>query len=334
MENVENEMNKVVSGLLYLPKNHKLNFPEADEQLTFSELNYDPAEVDEQNLNFKFLMPAIETAKNEAVDFIFGFSSDLKRVVLAYINPEGKFQAFTAHQQAAIFAEYFLMIPVPEDKLVVKSLLLSDQVDSIVKKNEGRIAYTHAGYESLKEGMASSQLELKIGLDDRNTVIVDFDVKANAKKLLEVLSEIVLKLNAQHQTLLDKHIAIQTRYNLYGEKTFNLTSDSKKLFDRYRNNPPQDLIHDELIMITDYKKKVFSNLLTGRKGATDLEQMNLVQLNYTSGLRISVEYVEDDNKVVLHLSSFTHCYDKSRYIESRKAVHDRLLKTVVSLGKM
>ena len=337
MEITQTEINEVVNGLLYMPEGHGLSFPNPTEYLAFQELTYDPAAVDDESLNFKFLMAAIDLVKDGAVDFIFGFSADLKRVILAVKNPEGKFQAFTAHQQAAIFVEYFLTRPEQQssgERLIVRSLLLSNQIDNIVKKNEGRIAYAHAGYESLRKVMVAHDKDSVIAVDDRNTVIVDGDVTNNALQLLEMLSQIVLNLKSQDQTLLDKHISIQCRYNLYGEKTFNIPAESKKMFDKYRTSPPQDLIHDELILITDYKKKVFSNLLTGRKGAIELEQMNLVQLDYSSGLRISVEYVEEQNKLILHLSNYTHCYDKSRFSESRKAVHDRLLKTVVSLGKM
>ena len=337
MEITDTEINKVINGLLYMPEKHGLHFPQPTDQLAFRELTYNPAEVDDESLNFKFLMPAIEAVKDESVEFIFGFSTDLKRVIVGVKNPEGKFQAFTAHQQAALFAEYFLTRPAQGDereRLVIKSLLLSNQIDSVVKKNEGRIAYSHAGYENLRNAMAAQEQRAVIAFDDRNTVILDGDVAQNALLLWEMLSEIVLNLKAQEQNLLDKHISIQCRYNLYGEKTFNIPAESKKAFDKYRTNPPQDLIHDELILITDYKKKVFSNLLTGRKGATELEQMNLVQLDYSSGLRISVEYEEEQNKLILHLSNYTHCYDRSRFAESRKAVHDKLLKTVVALGKM
>lgn len=327
-------------ALLYLPKNHALKFPEASEQITFKELIYDPAAIDEGTLNYKFLLPAIDLAKSEPVDFIVGFSSDLKRIVLGYKNPEERFQVFNAHQQAALFTEFFLSQSIagdqtdPYDKLVVKSLLLSNQIDNIVKKNEARIAYSHAGYESLKNVMMANGTGEAMGFDDRNTVIVDPDASDNASALLDRVTKMFLDLRSKGQTLFDKHVWIQTRYNLYGEKTFNMASESKKLFDKYRVHPPADLIHEELISIHDYKKRVFSNLLTGRKGTIELDQMNLVQLDYTSGLRISVEYIEDQNKIILHLSNYTHCYDKSRYAESKKSVHDRLLKTMVSLGKM
>jgi len=337
MESTQTEVNQMVNGLLYMPHGHGLVFPKPSAQLTFRELTYDPASVDDENLNFKFLMPAMEASKDEPVDFIFGFSADLKRVIVAVKNPEGKFQAFTAHQQAAIFADYFLTRSEQEakgEKLIVKSLLLSNQIDNIVKKNEGRIAYSHAGYDSLRNVMTAHDSNTLLAMDDRNTVVIDGDVANNALQLLDMLSNIVLNLQSEGKSLLDKHIHIQCRYNLYGEKTFNIPAESKKAFDKYRTSPPQDLIHDELILITDYKKKVFSNLLTGRKGATELDQMNLVQLDYSSGLRISVEYDEEQNKLILHLSNHTHCYDKSRFAESRKAVHDRLLKTVVALGKM
>ena len=340
MENIESELKELVPGMLYLPKKHGIKIPEASDRLELKELLYDPSLVDDETLNYKFLLPAIEASKSKVTDFIVGFSADLKRIIFAYKNPEDKFQAFTAHQQAALLTEFFLVesLPgeafAPDEKLVVKSMLLSNQIDNVVKKNEGKITYSQAGYDSLMEVMASKDSPKKIGVDDRNTVILNSDVASNASALLNMLSRMVLNLQSQNLSLFEKHVNIQTRYNLYGEKTFNIASGSKKLFDKFRVHPPADLIHEELILITDYKKKVFANLLTGRKGTTDFEQMNLVQLDYTSGLRISVEYVEEQSKIVLHLSNFTHCYDKTRFAESRKSVHDRLLKIVVSLGKM
>lgn len=337
MENIESsEMNELVTGMLYLPKSHDLSFPEIAGRLTLKVQTYDPEKVDEENLNYKFLLPAIETAKNEAVDFIVGFSSDWKRLILGYKNPEGKFLVFNAHQQAALLAEFFLTDnPASNgEKLVVKSLLLSNQIDNIVKKNEGKIAYTHGGYNYLKEAMKAADTSSVIGFDDRNTALLREDVKGNALELLDMISRMILALQSQNSSLFDKHVHIQTRYNLFGEKSFNIASGTKKMFDRYRTNPPADLIHEELNLISDYKKRTFSNLLTGRKGSIELDQMNLVQLDYTSGLRISVEFFEDQNRITLHLSNYTHCYDPSRFAESRKALHDRLLKTVVALGKM
>lgn len=341
MDNIEpSELKELVKGLLYLPKKHNLQVPEVSGALELQVMLYDPAQVDDSNLNYKFLLPAIEASKNEMTDFIMGFDAHLKRVIIGYKNPEGKTLAFTAHQQGSLLIEFFLAENIPEEpsapveKLVVKSLLLSNQIDNIVKKNEGKIKYAHAGYDSLREAMQNEDEDAVICADDRNTVILDPDVTKNALAVLEMVTKMMLRLQSQGLSLFDKHVAIQTRYNLYGEKTFNIASGSKKMFDRYRTNPPADIIHEELISITDYKKGVFSNLLTGRKGATDLEQMNLVQLDYSSGLRISVEYSEEEGKIILHLSNYTHCYDKSRFMESRKAVHDRLLKTVVALGKM
>lgn len=340
MENIESEVQELVTGMLYLPKSHRIRLPESTDKIAFKELLFDTALVNDDTLNYKFLLPAIEAAKSASIDFIVGFSADLKRIISAFTNPEGKFQAFTAHQQASLLGEFFLTENVPgeayapDEKLIIKSLLLSNQIDNVVKKNEAKIAYSHAGYEALREVMVSRDSPKVMAFDDRNTVIINPESASNASDLLDMVARLVSQLQSQNLSLFEKHVNIQTRYNLYGEKTFNIASGSKKLFDKFRVHPPADLIHEELILITDYKKKVFANLLTGRKGSTDLEQMNLVQLDYTSGLRISVEYIEEESKIVLHLSNFTHCYDKSRFAESRKSVHDRLLKIVVSLGKM
>jgi len=338
-ENLETDTKQIVKGMLYLPQGHSLDIAGASDGVHYEVLFYDPELVDDANLNYKFLIPTLEPAQEETVDFILGFSSDLNRVILGYENTEGKIQAFTAHQQSALFTEYFLKSNLNgegigvEEKTVVKSLLLSNQVDNIIKKIGGNIEYSHSGYEFLTKALAGINTPA-IGLDDRNTVILNQDKEKNGQSILEMVSKIVANLHSQNITLFDKLISLQINYNLFGEKTFNVASGSKKLFDRYRTQPPADIIHEELVSITDYKKGSFVNLLTNRKGVPELEEMNLVQLDYSSGLRISVEFFDKEEKMVLHLSGFTFCYDKSKYKESRKTLHDRLLKIVVALGKM
>lgn len=338
-ENLETDTKKVVKGMLYLPQGHSLDIAAASDGVQYEVLFYDPELVDDSNLNYKFLIPTIEPAQEEKVDFILGFSADLNRVILGYENTDGKIQAFTAHQQSALFTEYFLKNNLngeetaPEEKTVVKSLLLSNQVDNIIKKIGGNIKYSHSGHEFLTKALEATETQA-IGLDDRNTVIVNPDKAKNGQSILEMVSKIAANLHSRNISLFDKLIALQINYNLFGEKTFNVASGSKKLFDRYRTQPPSDIIHEELVSITDYKKGSFVNLLTNRKGVPELEEMNLVQLDYSSGLRISVEFFEKEEKMVLHLSGFTFCYDQSKYKESKKTLHDRLLKIVVALGKM
>ena len=62
--------------------------------------------------------------------------------------------------------------------------------------------------------------------------------------------------------------------------------------------------------------------------------MDIVQLDYSSGLKISVELTEGGSKLFLHLSDYTDCYNKDSFANARKGINDRLLKIVVSLGKM
>ena len=325
--------------MLYLPQGHSLDIEGASDGVQYEVLIYDPSLVDDSNLNYKFLIPTIEPAQNEKVDFILGFGTDLNRVILGYENPEGKIQAFTAHQQSALFTDYYLKNNLngeeieADEKTIVKSILLSNQVDNIVKKIGGNIEYSHSGYEFVIKAVEPIETPF-IGLDDRNTVVVTKDKERNGQAVLEMVSQIMTKLRSQNITLFDKLVALQISYNLFGEKTFNVASGSKKLFDRYRSQPPSDIIHEELVSVTDYKKGTFVNLLTNRKGVPELEEMNLVQLDYSSGLRISVEFFEKEEKMVLHLSGFTYCYDKFKYKESKKTLHDRLLKIVVALGKM
>lgn len=336
------EVNVTPKGLIYLPEPEKgaKYINEFDMESHF----YTPDKSPDENLNYKFLLPALEKIKGQDYDFVIGFDHSLNRTIIGYPNPEGRFLVFTAHQQAALLAHIFLTedgypdFGGEKDKLVIKGIVLSQQIDKIVTKNNGAYKESHSGYEDLRERIMTMDDEFTqfLAFDERNHVIMDLEKEKNVAKQLDLIFAQVKKLKEQEKTLFDFHVDLQIRYKLYGEKTFNITSEgeSKKIFDRFRSKPPSEAMHEELVSISDYKKQLFFNKLTGRKSEPELRQLDIVQLEYSSGLKISVELLDGGDKLLLHLSDFTDCYNKESFASSRKNIHDRLLKIVVSLGKM
>nr|MBI1231673.1 hypothetical protein [Cytophagales bacterium] len=343
MENIEdtNEGRKI-TGILYLPQH--ADTLALDDLVQDSEIKiryYDPGKIDDENLNFKFLLPTADAAKESGLDFVLGFDSALNRMIIGYLNGEGKFLVLNAHQQAALLVDHFLTASSSDEaknKTVVKGNILSQQIDKIVIRNEARYRESHVGYDQLK---AALQKELEdertvLACDDRNHILLAVDPIENTKKCISLVLEMVTRLVRRESSIYLQHVDLQIMYKLYGEKTFNISSEgqNKKVFDRFRLKAPSDSINEELVTISDYKKELFQNKLTGRKGPPELGPMDLVQLEFTSGLKISVELVDGGSKLFLHLSDYIDCYNRTSFPDARKNIHDRLLKVVVSLGKM
>jgi hypothetical protein len=341
-EQTKQQVEVTTSGLLYLPQEAKnLKVEKFLSDIESSTIYYDSEKIDDENLNFKFLLPAFEKAKEMEADFVLGFDKLLKRIIIGYPNGDGKYLVLNAHQQAAFLSVNFLKRNFGMDKpgpVIVKGIILSQQIDKIITRNEGVFRDAHAGYDSLKKVLERERAENQEGMafDERNHVLLHSDPKENAKLLIAFIKELVQKLKAQEKSIYLEHVDLQITYKLYGEKTFNISTPgkNKKIFDRFRTKPPADAINEELVTITDFKKEVFHNKLTGRKGGTDLGQLDLVQLEYTSGLKITVEMMEEGEKLFLHLSDFIDCYNRASFPDARKNIHDRLLKIVVSLGKV
>ncbi|SEJ71018.1 phosphoglucomutase [Cyclobacterium xiamenense] len=336
------EVNVMPKGLIYLPDSRKGSNLVSDWEL--EALYYSPEDNPDENLNYKFLLPALEKVKGLDYDFVVGFDHSLDRTIIGYPNPEGKFLVFNAHQQAALLAQAFLFEEEYPDfdrdktKLVIKGIVLSQQIDKIVTKNNGAYKESHAGFEDLRERVLDTAEDFAefLAFDERNHVLMDLEKEKNVEKQLGLIYSLVKKIKQQEKSLFDFHVDLQIRYKLYGEKTFNISSEgeNKKIFDRFRSKPPSDAMHEELVSISDYKKQLFFNKLTGRKSEPELRQVDIVQLEYSSGLKITVELSQGGEKLFLHLSDFTDCYNKESFATSRKNIHDRLLKIVVSLGKM
>lgn len=341
-EQTKQEIEVKTVGLLYLPKEAKnLKLEKHLSDIDNSVIYYDSEKTDDENLNFKFLLPAFEKAKEVEADFVLGFDKLLQRCIIGYPNGDSKYLVFNAHQQAAILSANFLKSSFGTDKpspIIVKGIILSQQIDKIITRNEGIYRDSHGGYAGLKEVLQKERSENQEGMafDERNHVLLHPDSRENAKILIIFVKELVQKLKVQEKSLYLEHVDLQIIYKLYGEKTFNISTPgkNKKIFDRFRTKPPADAINEELVTITDFKKEVFHNKLTGRKGSTDLGQLDLVQLEYTSGLKITVEMMDEGEKLFLHLSDFVDCYNRTSFSDARKNIHDRLLKIVVSLGKV
>ncbi|MEX2513053.1 MAG: hypothetical protein WD398_09115, partial [Cyclobacteriaceae bacterium] len=276
--------------------------------------------------------------------FVLGFDHSLRRAVIGYPNPEGRFLVFNAHQQAALITHSFLSAggyasgEEEKTKLVIKGVILSQQIDKIVTKNFGTYKVSHSGYEELKQRILERDdaFQEYLAFDELNHAILDLDEEKNLLAMAKFLYDLMAELKSKENTLYDHHVDLQIRYKLYGEKTFNISSkgENKRIFDRFRLHPPSDTMHEELVSISDYKKQLYFNKLTGRKSEPELSQMDMVQLEYSSGLKITVELTDGGSKLFLHLSDFTDCYNKDSFSAARKNIHDRLLKIVVSLGKM
>ncbi|MCC5936800.1 MAG: hypothetical protein JJU34_05930 [Lunatimonas sp.] len=331
-----------IKGILYLPataKGQKLEHLLGD--IAADPVYYDTEKIDDENLNFKFLLPLANDAREQEIDFALGFDKSLKRVIIGYLNQEGKFLVLNAHQQAAMLVDHFLSHNPSESeagRMVIKGTILSQQIDKIITRNEGVYRESHVGYEALREAFEKEQVSgLPIlACDDRNHVLLSADPTENAGKIITLIRELVERLTRRESGIYMHHVDLQLTYKLFGEKTFNISSEgqNKKIFDRFRTKPPSDSINEELVSISDFKKDVFQNKLTGRKGQTELGPAELVQLEFSSGLKISVELTDGGSKLFLHLSDFIDCYNRNAFPDARKNIHDRLLKVVVSLGKV
>ncbi|WP_209329479.1 hypothetical protein [Lunatimonas salinarum] len=343
MENTEasSEARKI-KGILYLPATAKLHHLERMvEEMVCETVYYDIEKVDDENLNFKFLLPLANEAREKEIDFVLGFDKTLKRVIIGYLNHKGKFLVLNAHQQAALLVDHFLTRNSAEKdaaRMVIKGTILSQQIDKIITRNEGVYRESHVGYDALRQAFEKEQAEgLPIlACDDRNHLLLHTDPIENAAKIIHLVGEMVERLIRRESGIYLHHVDLQLTYKLFGEKTFNISSEgqNKKIFDRFRTKPPSDSINEELVSISDFKKDVFQNKLTGRKGQTELGPAELVQLEFSSGLKISVELADSGNKLFLHLSDFIDCYNRNSFPDARKNIHDRLLKVVVSLGKV
>lgn len=179
---------------------------------------------------------AIELAKKERADVIFGTDPDCDRLGLMARDKDGNYGVIYGNQIGVLFTDYVLNAYKDENKMpsngyVVKTIVTSDAIDAITKDHSVRVLSTLTGFKNIAEQMrVFSDLKGEkylFGFEESHGYLGgDFVRDKDGVTSCTLAAEMSLYYKTKGKTLFDALDDIYNKYGFFKEHTVAIEIDT------------------------------------------------------------------------------------------------------------
>lgn len=235
----------------------------------------------------------IEIAKKENCDLIIGTDPDADRMGIVIRTPDGEFITLSGNQVGALMVAYIIENmkrnnTLPSNAAVVKSIVSTELVSEICKKNNVALINVLTGFkfigEKIKEFEKTHEYTYIFGFEESygylsGTYARDKDGIFAAM----LITEMAAYYKAQNKTLFD---ALTELYNNYGYFRDDVVSikkegvtakeDMKIAIAKIRENLPKEINDINVLRVRDYETGEIYDIKSGLKTPTVLPKSNVL----------------------------------------------------------
>ena len=301
--------------------------PQALEKLGFQNVIHVP-EQDQINGDFPTvhspnpeehaaLEMALKKAEQTQADLVMATDPDADRVGIAVRNHKGELEILNGNQAAALLINYLLSQWKQRDKLtgneyIVKTIVTSELLADIAEAYGVDHYDTLTGFKYIADKI--KQLEgtktfIAGGEESYGYLAGDFVRDKDAVISCVLLAETTAFAKDQGKSLFDQLIDIYTEHGFFKERLLSIVRQGKEgeeairhMMDQFRNNPPDTINGQDLMLIHDYNKQKTLDLISHLRYKINLPKANVLQFLLKDGSKISMRPSGTEPKIKFYFS--------------------------------
>ena len=236
---------------------------------------------------------AIEIAKKEDIDFIFGTDPDCDRIGVVVRKTDGEYIALTGNMVGALLTEYVLSSrkavgSLPDNGVVIKTVVTSYMPDAICKAYGVEVMNVLTGFkfigEKIKEFEKTGSHEYLLGFEESYGYLVGTHARDKDAVVASMLiAEMAAYYSLKGMSLYDALMELYEKYGTYRERLMSITLEGiegvekiGRIMSGIRNNPPKTVANHTVNYLTDISAGTKTNLNTGEILPIDLPKSNVL----------------------------------------------------------
>ena len=272
---------------------------------------------------------AIEMAKANDVDVIFGTDPDCDRVGIVVRDAEGVYRTLTGNQTGALLVDYILRSKkekgvLPADGVVIKTIVTTELAAAIAKSYGMEIMNVLTGFKYIGEKMTEFAEKKNhtylIGFEESYGYLVgnharDKDGVVASMLIAEMAAYYKTKGKSLYEALQD----IYKKYGYYAEKTMSYTMPGKDGMEKMaailsglRKNPPTNVNGLDVIKTTDYQEQTITAKDGSQEPLSGLPKSNVLRYDLSDGKSyFIVRPSGTEPKIKLYLGTYADSFDEA-----------------------
>lgn len=260
---------------------------------------------------------ALEKAEEVDADLVMATDPDADRVGLAVKNKQGKLEILNGNQAASLLINYLLSQWKEKGKLtgneyIVKTVVTTELLADIADKYGVECYNTLTGFKYIADKI--KQLEGKKtfiggGEESYGYLAGEFVRDKDAIISCALLAETAAFARENGRSLFDQLIDIYLEHAMFKEKLISVVKkgkegeeEIKRMIDRFRNNPPDSINGEDLMLLHDYQKQKTFDLLSQLRYEIHLPKSNVLQFILKDGTKISMRPSGTEPKIKFYFS--------------------------------
>ena len=263
------------------------------------------------------LKMALEKAEQTHADLVMATDPDSDRVGIAVRNKKGELQILNGNQAASLLINYLLSQWKEKGKLtgneyIVKTIVTTELLSDIAEAYGVDYYDTLTGFKYIADKMRQlegSKTFIAGGEESYGYLAGDFVRDKDAVISCALLAETTAFAKENGNSLFDQLIDIYIEHGFFKERLLSIVKHGKEgeeairqMMDQFRNNPPDSINGQDLMLVHDFHKKKTMDLMSHLRYNINLPKANVLQFILKDGSKISMRPSGTEPKIKFYFS--------------------------------
>jgi phosphoglucomutase len=279
----------------------------------------------------------IRKGKQAGATMVMATDPDTDRVGIGVRKSDGEFILLNGNQAFSLMM-YFIMKNLKDAKnaYIAKTIVTSELVDYMADKLGIECYNTLTGFKYIAELMGQLEGKKKFiaaGEESYGYMVGDFVRDKDAVSACAFFAAMAANAAEEKKSMYDWLIGMYAEFAFYKESLLNLTrkgqqgeQEIKAMMEKFRNNPPKEIIGSKVVRSRDYKTLV-EKTSSGKESALDFPKSDVLQFYLEDGTKISIRPSGTEPKIKFYISVVDKLKSREDFERVNQAL-DKKLKAI------
>lgn len=255
----------------------------------------------------------IAQGKKVGATMVMATDPDTDRVGMGVRNNDGEFILLNGNQAFALMMRFIMKnLDDTSNAYIAKTIVTTELVDTMAATLGINCYNTLTGFKYIAELMGKLEGKerfIAAGEESYGYMVGDFVRDKDAVSACAFFAAMAASAAHEGKSLFDWLIEMYVEYGYYKENLLNITKkgqqgeqEIKAMMEKFRNNPPTEIIGSKVTRLLDYKILKEKSLLTGKETSLDFPSSDVLQFYLEDGTKVSVRPSGTEPKIKFYIS--------------------------------
>ena len=255
----------------------------------------------------------IKKGKAVGATMVMATDPDTDRVGIGVRKADGEFILLNGNQAFSLMM-YFILKSLKDknNAYIAKTIVTSELVDAMAAKLNIECYNTLTGFKYIAELMGKldgKKRFIAAGEESYGYMVGDFVRDKDAVSACAFFAAMAASATDEGKSMYDWLIDMYVDFGYYKENLLNVTKkgqqgeqEIKAMMEKFRSNPPKEIIGSRVVRLLDYKFLKETDLVTGKESKLDFPVSDVLQFYLEDGSKVSVRPSGTEPKIKFYIS--------------------------------